>query len=117
TDLTTGQTGIRIDNGSALAVMRGAAAHGGMVMAHAEDDELIKYMAAKLAREGRDRLENVHLVRGEDGRDVDPDDPGRARRHRDAGNHWLLRGLPERTADARALRRGVRGEPGAGRRR
>jgi dihydropyrimidinase len=33
-----------------------------MVMVHAEDDDLIKYMEAKLAREGRDQLENVALV-------------------------------------------------------
>jgi dihydropyrimidinase len=62
TDLTTGQAGVRVDNGSALAVMRQCAEHGAMVMVHAEDDELIKYMEAKLAREGRDALENAHLV-------------------------------------------------------
>lgn len=62
TDLTTGQAGVRIDNGSALAVMRECARHGAMVMVHAEDDDLIKHMEAKLSREGRDQLENVHLV-------------------------------------------------------
>jgi dihydropyrimidinase len=62
TDLTTGQAGVRIDNGSALAAMRECAEHGAMVMVHAEDDELIKHMEAKLAREGRDQLENVALV-------------------------------------------------------
>jgi dihydropyrimidinase len=62
TDLTTGQAGVRIDNGSALAVMRECAEHGALVMVHAEDDELIKHMEAKLSREGRDGLENAHLV-------------------------------------------------------
>lgn len=62
TDLTTGQAGIRIDNGSALAVMRECAERGAMVMVHAEDDDLIKYAEAKLARDGCDRLEYVHLV-------------------------------------------------------
>jgi dihydropyrimidinase len=62
TDLTTGQAGVRIDSGSALAVMRECAEHGAMVMVHAEEDELIKHMEAKLSREGRSRLENVHLV-------------------------------------------------------
>jgi dihydropyrimidinase len=62
TDLTTGQAGIRIDNGSALAVMRECGKRGAIVMVHAEDDDLIKYMEAKLAREGRDHLANVHLV-------------------------------------------------------
>jgi dihydropyrimidinase len=62
TDLTTGQSGIRIDNGSALAVMRECAKRGAIVMVHAEDDDSIKYMEAKLAREGRDQLANAHLV-------------------------------------------------------
>jgi dihydropyrimidinase len=62
TDLTTGQAGIRIDNGSALAVMQQCAAHGALVMVHAEDDDLIKFMEAKLTRHGRDQLPNVHLV-------------------------------------------------------
>lgn len=62
TDLTTGQAGIRIDNGSALAVMQQCAEHGALVMVHAEDDDLIKFMEAKLARDGRDQLPNAHLV-------------------------------------------------------
>jgi dihydropyrimidinase len=62
TDLTTGQAGIRIDNGSALEVMRQCAEHGAAAMVHAEDDDLIKFWEAKLSREGRDELANVHLV-------------------------------------------------------
>jgi dihydropyrimidinase len=62
TDLTTGQAGVRIDNGSAFEVLRRCAEHGALVMVHAEDDELIKHMEAKLRREGRNGLENVHLV-------------------------------------------------------
>ena len=62
TDLTTGQAGIRIDNGSALAVMRECAEHGAMVMVHAEDDDLIKHMEAKLTREGRNDLFHAHVV-------------------------------------------------------
>ena len=62
TDLTTGQAGVRIDNGSAFEVMQACAEHGALVMVHAEDDDLIKHMEAKLRREGRNGLENVHLV-------------------------------------------------------
>ena len=62
TDLTTGQAGVRIDNGSAFEVMQVCAEHGALVMVHAEDDDLIKHMEAKLRREGRNGLENVHLV-------------------------------------------------------
>ncbi len=62
TDVTTGQRGIRIDHGSILEVMRIVAAHGGIVMAHAEDDDMVKHMEAKLAREGSDAWYNLHLV-------------------------------------------------------
>jgi len=62
TDVTTGQRGIRIDDGSILEVMRIVAANGGIVMAHAEDDDMVKHMEAKLAREGRDQWYNLHLV-------------------------------------------------------
>jgi dihydropyrimidinase len=62
TDLTTGQAGVRIDHGSAFDVMKVCAEHGALVMVHAEDDDLIKHMEAKLRREGRNGLENVHLV-------------------------------------------------------
>jgi dihydropyrimidinase len=62
TDLTTGQAGVRIDNGSAFEVMQACAEHGALVMVHAEDDDLIKHMEAKLRSEGRNGLENVHLV-------------------------------------------------------
>jgi dihydropyrimidinase len=62
TDVTTGQAGIRIDDGSILDVMEVVAANGGIVMAHAEDDDLVKHMEAKLAREGRDQWYNLHLI-------------------------------------------------------
>jgi dihydropyrimidinase len=62
TDLTTGQAGVRIDNGSAFEVMKACAEHGALVMVHAEDDDLIKHMEARLRHEGRNGLENVQLV-------------------------------------------------------
>jgi dihydropyrimidinase len=69
TDLTTTQTGIRLDNGSARTLLEECARLGAVAMVHAEDDDLIKYMEAKLKREGRAELANVHLVhtnRGEE---------------------------------------------------
>ena len=59
TDLTTTQTGIRLDNGSARALLTECARLGAMAMVHAEDDDLIKYMESKLRREGRNQLRNV----------------------------------------------------------
>ena len=69
TDLTTTQSGIRLDNGSARTLLEECARLGAMAMVHAEDDDLIKYMEAKLRREGRTELGNAHLVhtnRGEE---------------------------------------------------
>jgi dihydropyrimidinase len=62
TDLTTTQRGIRLDTGSARALLAECARLGAVAMVHAEEDDLIKYMEAKLRREGRDQLRNVHLV-------------------------------------------------------
>ena len=69
TDLTTTQTGIRLDNGSARTLLEECARLGAMAMVHAEDDDLIKYMEARLRREERTELGNTHLVhtnRGEE---------------------------------------------------
>ena len=62
TDVTTGQAGIRIDHGSVLAAMRIAQEAGGIVMVHAEDDDLIKYNEARLRREGRNQLQNIRCA-------------------------------------------------------
>ena len=60
--MTTGQAGIRIDHGSVLAAMRIAQEAGGIVMVHAEDDDLIKYNEARLRREGRNQLRNIRCA-------------------------------------------------------
>lgn len=70
TDLTTTQGGIRLDNGSARALLAECARAGATAMVHAEDDDLIKYMEAKLKREGRAQLRNAHLVHTNEGEQV-----------------------------------------------
>jgi len=70
TDLTTTQAGIRLDNGSARTLLAECARLGAMAMVHAEDDDLIKYMEAKLRREGRAQLRNVHLVHTNVGEEI-----------------------------------------------
>jgi dihydropyrimidinase len=62
TDVTTGQTGVKIDSGALLDLAGLIAAHNGILVAHAEDDELVKHMEATLARDGRDQWYNLHLV-------------------------------------------------------
>jgi dihydropyrimidinase len=70
TDLTTTQHGIRLDYGSARALLAECARLGAVAMVHAEDDDLIKHMEAKLKREGRDQLRNVHLVHTNEGEEI-----------------------------------------------
>ncbi len=84
TDLTTTQSGIRLDNGSARALLEECARLGAMAMVHAEDDDLIKYMEARLPPRGTDAArqcaprahEPRRGVRGTDGR---APRPGRGR--------------------------------------
>lgn len=70
TDLTTTQAGIRLDYGSARTLLAECARLGAVAMVHAEDDDLIKYMEAKLRREGRTELRNVHLVHTNAGEEI-----------------------------------------------
>jgi dihydropyrimidinase len=70
TDLTTTQAGIRLDHGSVRALLAECARLGAVAMVHAEDDDLIKYMEAKLKREGRAQLENAHLVHTNVGEEI-----------------------------------------------
>lgn len=70
TDVTTGQDGIKIPNGHMLEAMKVIAEHNGIAMVHAEDDELLKFMEAKLVSEGRDELYNVKLVHTELGDEI-----------------------------------------------
>jgi len=62
TDVTTEQHGVRIPDGHLADVMAELAAHGGMLMVHAEQDDLVLHMEAKLAAAGEDHWYNLHLV-------------------------------------------------------
>lgn len=70
TDLTTTQTGIRLDNGSARELLAQCARLGAIAMVHAEDDDLIKHMEAKLRREQRTELRDAHLVHTNVGEEI-----------------------------------------------
>lgn len=62
TDVTSKQNGCRIETGSLHAIMKTIAENRGMLMIHAENDELVRYMEAKLLKEGRDQAYNLNLV-------------------------------------------------------
>ena len=113
TDLTTTQTGVRFDHGSARALLDECARHGAMAMVHAEDDDLIKFMEARLRREGRTELRNVHLVHTNEGEELAVRTIAELARH--AGRRALRRARLRR---ARARHhRGAAGGRAAGLRR
>ncbi len=62
TCVTTAQSGVKMDAGPMLEVLRALAVGGGLLLVHAEDDELVTYMEARLKAEGRDQWYNLHLV-------------------------------------------------------
>jgi dihydropyrimidinase len=62
TCVTTAQRGVKMDDGPMLDFMAALSAAGGMLLVHAECDELVTHMEAKLKRENRDQWYNLHLV-------------------------------------------------------
>lgn len=62
TCVTTAQHGVKMDDGPLLEVLRALADHGGLLLVHAEDDELVTFMEASLKERGADAWYNLHLV-------------------------------------------------------
>jgi dihydropyrimidinase len=62
TCVTTAQHGVKMDNGPLLDTLRRLAEVGGLLLVHAEDDELVTSTEARLRAEGRDQWFNLHLV-------------------------------------------------------
>jgi dihydropyrimidinase len=62
TCVTTAQRGVKMDNGPLLDVFGALSRAGGLLLVHAEDDELLTFMEARLRAEARDQWFNLHLV-------------------------------------------------------
>lgn len=62
TCVTSAQEGVKMDDGPLLDLMVELGKAGGMLLVHAECDELVTHMEAKLKRENRDEWYNLHLV-------------------------------------------------------
>ncbi len=60
----------KLDMGSVVVVMEQVAAHGGILMVHAEDDEIVMYNHQRLKAEGRDEWYNLHLVHSNMSEDI-----------------------------------------------
>ncbi|MBI3801906.1 MAG: amidohydrolase family protein [Deltaproteobacteria bacterium] len=53
---------VRVPWGHLWSVFAEVAKHGGVMAVHAEDDDIVQYMTAKLKREGQNQGYNLHLV-------------------------------------------------------
>ena len=53
---------VRVPWGHLWSVFAEVAKHGGVMAVHAEDDDIVQYMTAKLKREGHNQGYNLHLV-------------------------------------------------------
>lgn len=53
---------VRVPWGHLWSVFAEVAKHGGIMAVHAEDEDIVQYMTAKLKREGQDQGYNLHLV-------------------------------------------------------
>jgi dihydropyrimidinase len=62
TDVTSAQSGVRINYGALREAMKVLSGHGGLALVHAEDDDLIKHLEASFKASGQDALPNVAHV-------------------------------------------------------
>jgi len=61
---------LRCPYGHLWAIFEQVANNGGIMAVHAEDDDIVTYMEAKLKREGRDQGYNLHLVHNNISEDI-----------------------------------------------
>ena len=62
--------GTKVPFGHLWAIFEEVGRHGGIMAVHAEDDDMVKYMEAKLVREGRDQGFNLHLAHNNISEDI-----------------------------------------------
>ena len=61
---------VRCPYGHLWEIFQQVAKHGGIMAVHAEDDDIVTYMEAKLKREGNDQGYNLHLVHNNISEDI-----------------------------------------------
>ena len=62
--------GSKVPYGHLWAIFEAVGINGGIMAVHAEDDDMVKYMEAKLIREGRDQGYNLHLAHNNVSEDI-----------------------------------------------
>ena len=80
---------IRVPYGHLWTIFAEVAKHGGIMAVHAEEDEVVRYMTAKLKREGRDQGYNLHLVHNNISEDLAFRHIIRLAQHTEAGIYFV----------------------------
>ena len=105
--------GLRVPYGHLWAVFAEVAKHGGVMVVHAEDDDIVTYMEDKLTREGRDQGYHLHLVHNNLSEDLAFRKIIRLARHTEVGVYFVHTTAKEGVraiAEARDQRLPVYGE-------
>ena len=103
----------RCPYGHLSAIFEEVARHGGIMAVHAEDDDIVTYMEAKLKREGNDQGHNLHLVHNNLSEDIAFRKILRLARHTETGIYFVHTTAKEGVAaiaEARAAQLPVYGE-------
>jgi dihydropyrimidinase len=105
--------GSKVPFGHLWAIFEEVGKNGGIMAVHAEDDDMVKYMEAKLVREGRDQGYNLHLAHNNISEDIAFRKITRLSEHTETGIYFVHTTAKEGAyaiADARAKQLPVYGE-------
>ena len=105
--------GSKVPFGHLWAIFEEVGKNGGIMAVHAEDDDMVKYMEAKLVREGRDQGYNLHLAHNNISDDIAFRKITRLSEHTETGIYFVHTTAKEGAyaiADARAKQLPVYGE-------
>lgn len=105
--------GSKVPYGHLWAIFEAVGDNGGIMAVHAEDDDIVKYMEAKLIREGRDQGYNLHLAHNNISEDIAFRKITRLSEHTETGIYFVHTTAKEGAwaiADARRKRLPVYGE-------
>ena len=105
--------GSKVPFGHLWAIFEEVGKNGGIMAVHAEDDDMVKYMEAKLVREGRDQGYNLHLAHNNISEDIAFRKITRLSEHTETGIYFVHTTAKEGAyaiADARAKQSPVYGE-------
>ena len=105
--------GSKVPYGHLWAIFEAVGNSGGIMAVHAEDDDMVKYMEAKLIREGRDQGYNLHLAHNNISEDISFRKIIRLSEHTETGIYFVHTTAKEGAyaiADARNKQSPVYGE-------